>query len=155
MSYRARVKFSTMNLFLFLASLTVIAPATPCKVKGILSSYGKTHGDDNCRLVGHDQLHGSEDLALGKHSVLLISSGDLHATFHQGSARAHPGAVFGLNLRSSAGRPVRLPMMVFPSDSTGYAGPVRLPMKGFPSGLRFQPHGIHVSNASDQQCIAV
>ena len=42
--------------------------------------------DDNCRLAGQNiGMIGSEDVVLGKHGILFITSGDLRKTFDKGA----------------------------------------------------------------------
>jgi len=78
-------------------------------------------------------LVGSEDLALGRHGVLFITSGDLHNTFTQGAAAAKPGGLWVLDMRDG-----------------GAEEPVRIQLESFPAGRRFQGHGLDVSNTTDR-----
>ena len=95
---------------------------------------GFTFNDQGCHIAGLGVgLTGSEDLALGKHGVLFITSGDLHTTFTQGSSSANPGGLWVLDMRNG-----------------GAAEPVRIPLGLFPEGKRFQGHGLDVSNTTDR-----
>ena len=76
---------------------------------------------------------GSEDMALGKHGVLIITSGDLLTTFGEGSAAARPGGIWVLDMREGGG-----------------PEPVRIQLEFLPKGRRFQAHGLDVSNTTDR-----
>ena len=57
--------------------------------------------DENCRLVGQDiGMIGSEDVVLGKHGILFITSGDLRKTFDNGASEANEGSIFMMDLGS-------------------------------------------------------
>jgi len=101
------------------------------RVKLLLASPPVQLNDARCELVGEDILSGSEDLALGREAILFITSGDLKKTFYTGAASADPGGIFALDMRGSS------------------RSPVQLPLENFPSGVRFQPHGLDISNSSD------
>ena len=59
-----------------------------------------TFNDQTCSPVGHNNgLIGSEDLALGKHSILFITSGDLLTTFEYGAQQANNGAIWMIDAR--------------------------------------------------------
>jgi len=89
--------------------------------------------DSGCNLLGQAKgMIGSEDLALAKHSILMITSGDLGTVFSKGSGAANPGNLWALDMREGGGEE-----------------PVKIPIFGFPAGRRFQPHGFDVSNRSD------
>ena len=76
---------------------------------------------------------GSEDMALGKHGVLFITSGDLHTTFTQGAASANPGGMWVLDMRKG-----------------GAEEPKKIQLESIPAGRRFQGHGLDVSNTTDR-----
>merc|ERR1712123_327912 len=98
------------------------------------SSYDPIINDQDCHLAGMGVgFIGSEDMALGKHGVLLITSGDLLTTFTEGSAAASPGGMWVLDMREG-----------------GAAEPMRIPLELFPVGRRFQGHGLDVSNSTDR-----
>jgi len=89
--------------------------------------------DSSCNLLGQAKgMIGSEDLALAKHSILLITSGDLGTVFSKGAEAANPGNLWALDMRDGGGEE-----------------PVKIPIFGFPTGRRFQPHGFDVSNRTD------
>ena len=75
----------------------------------------------------------SEDMALGKHGVLFITSGDLYMTFTQGAASANPGGMWVLDMREG-----------------GAAEPRKIQLESFPVGRRFQGHGLDVSNTTER-----
>ena len=110
----------------------------------VLTEFGKELPDgfvDNARCTlkhGNDgRMVGSEDLALWKHGLLFISSGDLATVFeHGGAGVASPGGMYVMNV----------------SGPTERWEPVRMHLRGLPQedGVAFQPHGIFVSNATDR-----
>ena len=64
------------------------------------ASAGVTYNDDDCTVSGLGVgMIGSEDMALGRHGVLFITSGDLLTTFTQGSAASDAGGVWVLDTR--------------------------------------------------------
>jgi len=90
--------------------------------------------DQSCQLRGVSQgMVGSEDMALGRHSILLITSGDLKTVFEEGSLAATPGGLWALDMRPGGGE-----------------HPVPLELAGLPEGRRFQGHGLDVSNRTDR-----
>jgi len=96
--------------------------------------YKTKLNDQNCKSVGQNQgMIGSEDLALAKHGILIITSGDLSKVFDEGAARASPGGLWAFDMRKG-----------------GSERPVSLPLGGLPSGRRFQAHGLDVSNSTDR-----
>lgn len=101
------------------------------RLRDVFISPSVEFNDDNCELVGDDVMAGSEDMALGKGGILFITSGDLKMVFSNGSASASPGGIFVMDMRGSA------------------KTVVKLTLNKFPDGVRFQPHGLHVSNSSD------
>ena len=104
------------------------------KMESLSLPSGFTFNDQGCHLVGLGVgLIGSEDLALGKHGVLFITSGDLHETFTNGAASAKPGGMWVLDMRKG-----------------GAAEPMRIHLELFPEGRRFQGHGLDVSNTTDR-----
>ena len=86
--------------------------------------------DQSCELVASDQMFGSEDLALYKNGIVLVTSGDMHNTFH--GHDPHPGAIFAIDVTSS-------PPAIH-----------RLPVSGLPAGVAFQPHGFFFSNTTSK-----
>ena len=104
------------------------------KMESLFHPADITINDQSCHLAGLGVgLTGSEDLALGKHGVLFITSGDLHETFTHGAASANPGGMWVLDMRKG-----------------GAAEPVRIQLESFPEGRRFQGHGLDVSNTTDR-----
>ena len=95
---------------------------------------GTTFHDAGCDLAGQGVgMIGSEDLALGKHGVLFLTSGDLHNTFSTGAASASPGGLWVYDMREG-----------------GAAEPVQITLESLPAGRRFQGHGLDVSNTTDR-----
>ena len=93
-----------------------------------------TFNDDSCNLRGVGRgMIGSEDLALGKKSVLFITSGDLGSVGGSGAESANPGGLWVYDMRAKAA-----------SD------PIKIELKYFPRNRRFQPHGLDVSNTTDR-----
>jgi len=98
------------------------------------ASYDPIINDQDCHLAGMGVAFiGSEDMAMGKQGVLLITSGDLLTTFTEGSAAASPGGMWVLDMREG-----------------GAAEPMRIRLELFPAGRRFQGHGLDVSNSTDR-----
>jgi len=96
--------------------------------------YKTKLNDQNCKPIGQNQgMIGSEDLALAKHGILIITSGDLNKVFEEGAAKAIPGGLWAFDMREGG------------SDK-----PVSLPLGGLPAGRRFQAHGLDVSNSTDR-----
>jgi len=96
--------------------------------------YQTKLNDQNCKPVGQNQgMIGSEDLALAKHGILIITSGDLMKVFEEGAANASPGGLWAFDMREG-----------------GSEKPVSLPLGGLPAGRRFQAHGLDVSNSTDR-----
>merc|ERR1739848_598109 len=86
--------------------------------------------DDGCELAGIGVgMFGSEDMALGKYGILFITSGDLNQTFGFGPARANPGNIWMLNMKTDF---KKLELVKTTIDSLP-----PISQKGF----RFQPHG--------------
>jgi len=95
--------------------------------------YKTKFNDENCQLLGMNQgMIGSEDLALAKHGILIITSGDLINLFQNGAAKASPGGLWAFDMREGGGK-----------------DPVPLQL-GLPSGRRFQGHGLDISNSTDR-----
>ena len=95
---------------------------------------GYSYNDQTCSLLGKDRgLIGTEDLALGRHGVLFISSGDIINGFSNGFYTAAPGGVWILDFRQKV-----------------IQDPVKLEILGVPEGLSFHLHGLDVSNATDR-----
>jgi hypothetical protein len=99
---------------------------------GVALSYS----DGGCRLVAPEGMAGSEDMALGRNSLLFVTQGDLHHAFAHGALAAKPGHIWALDL-------------AFAHWDPASAKPVKVALRGFPAGRRFQPHGLYVSNATD------
>lgn len=98
--------------------------------------------DGACVLVGGPRdaapIIGSEDAALWRSGVALVSSGDLRNAFD--GTPAAPGAVFAVDLARSPPTHKRLTVSV----DAGLRGAFGTP--AFP----FQPHGLHFSNATQR-----
>jgi len=95
---------------------------------------GFTVNDQSCELAGVGAgMLGSEDMALGRHGVLFITSGDLKSCFEHGAAAAKPGGLWVFDMREG-----------------GAAEPVKIQLESFPDGRRFQGHGLDVSNTTDR-----
>jgi hypothetical protein len=95
--------------------------------------------DGNCQMVaGTDPrgVAGSEDLALGRHEVLFISSGDLRVAAEHGSASANPGGIWGIDVTMAR------------EDE-----PFKLPLLDYPIEQEFTPHGLFVSNLTDRMYV--
>ena len=101
--------------------------------------------DKNCRLAGKDiGMIGSEDVVLGKHGILFITSGDLQKTFDYGASEANEGSIFmmdlGNNISKKEGKQDEINIVEANIHSSPFS------QKGF----RFQPHGMDVSNTTDR-----
>jgi len=95
---------------------------------------GYSYNDEACQLVGQARgLLGTEDLALGRHGILFISSGDIIKGFAQGFSQAAQGGIWILDFRQ---KPIQ--------------EPVKLEVLGAPDGLDFHLHGLDVSNSTDR-----
>jgi len=95
---------------------------------------GYSYNDEACELRGQGMgLLGSEDLAMGRHGLLFISSGDIIQGFGQGIAQSKPGGIWVLDFSQKR-----------------ILEPVKLHIKGVPEGLTFRFHGLDVSNATDR-----
>jgi len=95
---------------------------------------GYITNDKDCTLHGLGKnMIGSEDMALGEHGILFITSGDLWNTFKTGVVSANPGGIWILDMREN-----------------GNPEPVRLELRKFPSKRLFQPHGLDVSNSTNR-----
>jgi hypothetical protein len=95
--------------------------------------YKTKLNDDNCKLIGTKQgMIGSEDLALAKHGILIISSGDLMNVLEHGAAKAQPGGLWAFDMREGSNE-----------------HPVPLPFD-LPGGKRFHGHGLDISNRTDR-----
>ena len=79
-----------------LVLLLAVALKSVLRVRHLLSSPEVRYNDEQCQLVGGDSIMGSEDMAVGRHGVLFITSGDLFNTFGRGAAAAHPGGRISL-----------------------------------------------------------
>ena len=95
---------------------------------------GFTVNDQSCELAGVGAgMFGSEDMALGRHGVLFISSGDLQNCFEHGAASARAGGLWVYDMRKG-----------------GTAEPVKIQLESCPDERGFQGHGLDVSNATDR-----
>jgi len=98
--------------------------------------------DQRCGLAGKDiGMIGSEDMALGKHGILFITSGDLENTFGFGAAEANTGSIFLINIKADMPKGLRQLQLV---KANIHSSPFT--KKDF----RFQPHGMDVSNVTDR-----
>ena len=90
--------------------------------------------NSNCSLVGVGKgLVGSEDLALGRHSILFVTSGDLFGIFTNGPESSDIGGVWMIDPRPG-----------------GSQEPVKAEIAGFPAGKKLHIHGFDVSNETDR-----
>ena len=90
--------------------------------------------DEGCSLVGLDMgLKGAEDIALGKHSILFASVGDLFTIFETGAASSPYGGIWVLDVRNGAKNE-----------------PIKIDIVGFPENKRIHGHGLDVSNLTDR-----
>ena len=95
---------------------------------------GYTFNDENCVLVGMNKdLKGGEDLALGKHSILFVTVGDLFSIFESGAASSTIGGIWIMDVRHGASKE-----------------PVKIDIEGFPANKIIHGHGIDVSNTTDR-----
>ena len=95
---------------------------------------GYSFNDQSCSLLGQGRgLLGTEDLALARHGVLFISSGDIITGFAEGFTKAAPGGLWILDIRQKV-----------------IEEPVKLDIQGVPQGLTFHLHGLDVSNSTDR-----
>ena len=98
--------------------------------------------DQGCVLAGQKiGMIGSEDMTLGKHDILFITSGDLEKTFGYGAAAANTGSIFMMNLKDDMPKDPRKVQLV---KANIHSSPFT--RKGF----RFQPHGMDISNKTDR-----
>ena len=121
-------------LFISVAFIGILVKKCLDTVEFISLPHGFTFNDDHCELAGVGLgMIGSEDMALGKHSVLFVTSGDLKSVFEHGAASATPGGLWVYDMRSG-----------------GSPNPIKLELESFPSNKRFQGHGLDVSNSTDR-----
>ena len=102
--------------------------------------YSKTltYNDASCKLHSPTDLHGSEDMAIGKEGLLFMTSGDLHNVFEHGSNAAKPGGIWAFNINPYV-------------DQRWVNSPQRLPLNGFDQELHgFHGHGFYISNQTDR-----
>ena len=98
--------------------------------------------DENCKLAGKDVgMISSEDMALGKHGILFITSGDLQKTFDYGAREANTGNIFMMNMKNEIPKDISKLELVKANIHSSPFG-----RKGF----QFQPHGMDVSNTTDR-----
>ena len=127
----------TVVTVLALAVLAVLVRKVQVQLESLRLTPGpggssQSYNDETCQLVGPD-LQGSEDLALGRHGVLFIASGDMHTGLTEGFGRAPPGGVWVVDLRQ-----------------TVLQDPVKLEILGVPAGLTLRLLGLDVSNSTDR-----
>jgi hypothetical protein len=97
-----------------------------------------TYNDASCTLHSPTDLHGSEDIAIGKEGLLFITSGDLHTVWEHGSTAAKPGGIWAYNINPYV-------------DQRWVNSPQRLPLHGFDQDLHgFHGHGFYISNQTDR-----
>ena len=86
----------------FFLALAALALLVAWRVRGLHDFFGLPPGwepsDHGCMLLGVGRsgmppMHGSEDMAQGKHGMLFISSGDLRRTFRSPDT-ARPGGIW-------------------------------------------------------------
>ena len=124
-------KFAFVILILVIA---VIVKKVQIWSESISLPPGYTFNDDTCSLVGVGKgLVGSEDLAIGRHAVVFVTSGDLFGIFEHGPESSASGGVWMLDPRPGAAKE-----------------PVKAEIVGFPAGKLLHPHGFDVSNATDR-----
>ena len=97
-----------------------------------------TYNDASCKLLAPKDLHGSEDMTIGKEGLLFMTSGDLHNVFEHGSNAAKPGGIWAYNINPY-------------TDQRWVNSPQRLPLNGFDQDLHgFHGHGFYISNETDR-----
>ena len=123
--------------FAFLVTVLVIGvivKKVQIKIQSLSLPPGYSFNDEDCSLRGQGRgLIGSEDLALGRHSIIFVTSGDLFGIFENGVSSSEDGDIWMLDPRPGADQE-----------------PVRVERLGFPDGKLFHPHGFDISNATDR-----
>ena len=114
--------------------IAILVRKVQIRLESVKLPPGYSYNDESCELIGQARgLLGTEDLALGRHGVLFISSGDIIKGFGHGFSQAAQGGVWILDIRQ---RPIQ--------------EPVKLNILGVPDGLDFHLHGLDVSNSTDR-----
>ena len=81
-------------IFVIVVVIAFLVKKAQIKLETLSLPPGYTFNDDKCSLIGSGKgLIGSEDLALGKHSILFITSGDLLQIFENGASNGAPGGI--------------------------------------------------------------
>jgi hypothetical protein len=93
------------------------------------------YNDSSCKLLKPDvgNMQGSEDFSVGKHYNIVISQGDLHKAFNDGSASAKPGNIWFINVKHDKEKLIKTTLKNFPKNDLN----------------NFHPHGIYISNKTD------
>ena len=121
-------------LFVAIVVIAVIVQKVKIRIQTLTLPPGYSFNDEDCSLIGQSRgLIGSEDLALGRHSIIFVTSGDLFGIFENGVKSSRDGDIWMLDPRPG-------------SDHE----PVRVERLGFPEGRLFHPHGFDISNATDR-----
>ena len=114
--------------------IAILVRKVQIRLESLRPPPGYSYNDESCQLIGQARgLLGSEDLALGKHGILFISSGDIIRGFAEGFSQAAQGGVWILDIRQ---KPVQ--------------EPIKLEILGVPDGLDFHLHVLDVSNSTDR-----
>ena len=114
--------------------IAILVRKAQIRLESLKLPPGYSFNDESCQLMGQAMgLLGTEDLALGRHGVLFISSGDIIKGFAEGFSQAAQGGVWILDIRQN---PIQ--------------EPVKLQILGVPDGLDFHLHGLYVSNSTDR-----
>jgi len=125
------------GVFVSVIFLAILIRKIQIKIEKVRLPPGYTFNDENCVLVGQGRgMVGTEDLALGKHSVLFITSGDLWTIFQHGPAHSAHGGIWMMDPRPGAAK-----------------DPVKLDIAGWPEGRLLHAHGFDVSNITDRMYI--
>jgi len=124
-------------IFVIVVVIAFLVKKAQIKLETLSLPPGYTFNDDKCSLIGSGKgLIGSEDLALGKHSILFITSGDLLQIFENGASNGAPGGIWFLDTRTGTNKE-----------------PKKLDIQDYPDGRLFQAHGFDVSNATDRMYV--
>ena len=94
--------------------------------------------DEHCELRAPDGMVGSEDMAIGRHGLLFVGSGDVLHIVEHGTKDVASGGIWALDLGGGGG-------------GGGGGLPERLELRGFDQARHgFHAHGLYVSNATDR-----
>ena len=121
-------------LFVSVIVIAVIVKKVQIRIQTLTLPPGYSFNDEDCSLIGQGRgMIGSEDLALGRHSIIFVTSGDLFGIFENGVKSSEDGDIWMLDPRPGADHE-----------------PIRVERLGFPEGKLFHPHGFDISNVTDR-----